>query len=876
MSYDTDLDLDAILSKLDSPEKSSKKKTKIYEILTKLGTNVNVVRTVVKNEYHIVNDRSLDVEYNDSIEQVSSIEGDGHGPDVNIFNDDFDYTEDNTSIKNSQEFESEWSTMINALLNKDGNNKSLKNETCSDDESVPLSNLAKKPFPKNKSVKSEHLLKYNPCQKIFSNNMSLNDHKETTHSIDDKESLHLCLECQKSFETTLQRDQHTENYHSGEIPQSKVTFKCEKCDYTTDDTGGIHRHRRNAHYQQKDLKCPDCKRTFALKRHLLSHINLHQPQGSSKLKTCLKYKIKIIETNDLIIFRNELSLFLCLLCEFTSTGEDETSEHIAADHAKERELKCCSICHLELQSKTAVLAHWNEEHPGIESLDHVPKQEPNTSFLILKCTHCDLTFKNTKILELHTNRCHAEQDPYSCKDCKTSYKTFHLYKSHNQLKHPSQSVEAKKHPRYRCDRCNITYKSKFVLKDHMEKLHPEVELDSSLIPKLEMRCDQCLYVTDQPKNLTRHIEGRHMGISKFTCTKCKGAFADKRAMARHMRTNKEKDSDNFQCQKFIKIYPDASTFLSYNEGHNSFMCLSCNFVSVLKGETMDHIKKNHLQEPKVVCTKCHKFSDLKIRVIEHWNLCDGTGNPALKTEPQASKQSSTCSICKYEPDNKENFQEHIRSIHVSGKELSCNSCEETFARNALLVKHLINNGCQYFVTSDQLICNKYSSVTKKNAEVPQCITEDNGLYSCTSCPYISQAENLAHLHAKLKHRSAPRQNQYLCNLCETPPFKARNQVLEHISAVHGLETKFKDKTKSASIIYCYSCNECDYKTNLKGGFKKHVSRVHKKDRHFTCHECGKSYSEKCSLLYHLTASHGNILVPDKLVGKKTLSQINSE
>ena len=831
--------------------------------MTNLGTNVIFNRRGVKNESYIVNDGSLDEENNDSTEQGSSVENDEYGPDENISNDDFDYTENNISIKNNQQFESEWSSMIDALLSKDQNNKLLKNETC-DDESKPFATLIQKPFVK--SVKSEHLLQCNPCQKIFSDKMSLKAHMERAHSIDDKESLHLCLKCQKSFKTRLLHDQHTKKFHSGEIHQSKVTFK-------SDHTGSIRRHRRTAHSQLKDLKCPDCKRSFSLKRHLSSHINLHKPLGSSKLKTCLKYTIKSIETNDLMNFRNDLSLFLCLLCEFTSTAKDETSEHIAAEHAKERELKCCSICHLELQSKTAVLAHWNDEHPGIETLDNVPKQEPNKSFLILKCSHCDLPFKHTKILELHTSRRHADQDPYSCKECSTSYKTFNMYKAHNKLKHPSHSVEAK--PPKRCDICNIAYKSKFVLKDHMEKLHPWVQLDSSLIPKLEMRCDQCLYVTDRPQYLKSHIEGRHKGISKFTCTKCKGAFADKRAMARHMRTNKVKDSDTFQCQKFIKIYPDASTHLSYNECHNSFMCLSCNFVSVLKGVTMDHIKKNHLQEPKVFCTKCHKFSDVKMKVIEHWNLCDGTGNPALETEPQASKKLSTCSICKYEPDNKKNLQEHIRSIHVNGKELTCNSCEETFARNPLLVKHLINNGCQYFVTSDQLICNKYSCVTKKNAEVPQCITEENGHYSCTYCPYISQAENLAHLHAKLKHRSAPRQNQYTCNLCRKPPFKTRIQVLEHISAVHGLKTEFGDKTKSENNTYLYSCNECDYKTDLKGGLKNHVSRVHNKDKHFTCHECGKSYSEKKSLLYHLAARHGNILGPDKLV-KKTPSRMNSE
>jgi hypothetical protein len=393
------------------------------------------------------------------------------------------------------------------------------------------------------------------------------------------------------------------------------------------------------------------------------------------------------------------------------------------------------------------------------------------------------------------------------------------------------------------------------MKAHMEQRHLDDPLPHYLAKMVKLQCDKCLYKSDQPGNLLRHMKRIHLKIREFECKGCSRDLSDKKRLMQHEKSNTDPNSDIMHCTKYKIVYPDVLDQLCHIEKDNSFACLKCGFEALKKDETIDHITTNHPPEGKIICTKCCQYTASKWKVMKHWSQCDGIGEQVTEIQEKVLISDSKCIICSYEPDTRDSLLKHIASIHGNEKELKCNGCSEQFSQNVVLVKHLKQNGCQTSVTSDQLFCSKFICITTKNFDVSKFLTYKDLLFSCTGCPFVTHSKNLAKMHVKLKHSSLPRKNQYLCKMCSIPPLKTKSQILAHLSDFHEVKTEFKDKTAAVKVLKSY-CKECPYKSDTPNNVLRHVSRVHLKERNFMCEECGKSYTEKKGLNMHITLKHG--------------------
>jgi uncharacterized C2H2 Zn-finger protein len=52
----------------------------------------------------------------------------------------------------------------------------------------------------------------------------------------------------------------------------------------------------------------------------------------------------------------------------------------------------------------------------------------------------------------------------------------------------------------------------------------------------DKQCDKCDYMTNDKRNLTRHMETMHLGLKKAQCDICGKQFSEKKKMKSHVET----------------------------------------------------------------------------------------------------------------------------------------------------------------------------------------------------------------------------------------------------------------------------------------------------------------------------------------------------
>ena len=102
------------------------------------------------------------------------------------------------------------------------------------------------------------------CQKSFSLNFQLADHKESHQELEMK-----CDHCENRFPTKKRLKQHIQSKHKPKVPVVRTT--CIICKKTLFDTATLNRHNRLIHSKERPFPCKSCPLSFALRSMLNTH-----------------------------------------------------------------------------------------------------------------------------------------------------------------------------------------------------------------------------------------------------------------------------------------------------------------------------------------------------------------------------------------------------------------------------------------------------------------------------------------------------------------------------------------------------------------------------------------------------------------------------
>lgn len=200
-------------------------------------------------------------------------------------------------------------------------------------------------------------------------------------------------------------------------------------------------------------------------------------------------------------------------------------------------------------------------------------------------------------------------------------------------------------------------------------------------------------------------------------------------------------------------------------------------------ETPQNGKQFKLEEKK---TFAHFQS--AIRPSTSFHRSDEGNKMSINSKKNMDGKWYICDTCNYLGFSKHNLITHIKSIHSLEKKFSCHICQEKFVTINMLSIHL----------------------RKHSGDKP---------YWCELCDYCCSQENKLKDHIKDKHA---REKKYTCPLCQTK-----------CATNSALDLHFRKHTGEKP----YVCKICDFRSSHISNLKRHVQRMHIKDKKFSCHLC---------------------------------------
>lgn len=440
--------------------------------------------------------------------------------------------------------------------------------------------------------------------------------------------------------------------------------------------------------------------------------------------------------------------------------------------------------------------------------------------------------------------------------CAQCDKTFHFF----SIKCGSSCPTCKSVLTYKCGKCSKVFTHRSSFPKHVKNCGMPKVLEKKFF------CPHCDFGTHVERNLTIHIQARHMPRDQiwFHCTKCLKNFSRQYALTRH--------------SKICCTVPSRSTKPADSK---DLFCAHCAYSTQRKFNLASHIQAKHSSRDSNAykCTKCQKIYSNPSSLYRHVKICYG---------PKENVENLFfCPLCNYKSPSRINFKRHQKNIHSNKlKDLgtnSCNRCKKIYKTQFGLKNHLIT--CESS-SLGYLYCDHCDYKSLRKAHLISHIQSKHfppDPIKCTKCEKSFSTRICLNKHLKLCGLSEDAKNsvrRFTCDYCQHKTYD-KYQILIHIRVNHLPRDPNSYKCKnceksfiSRSGLWQHSKKVCgqmkshhnDYKTTRKEQLGKLKSTI-KLDRHnrnkrvfeyLYCDHCKYKTLEKQFLVYHMQSKHMSV------------------
>ena len=290
-----------------------------------------------------------------------------------------------------------------------------------------------------------------------------------------------------------------------------VRYKCEKCDKTFPRGQGLKLHTLKYHPKNdlRPFKCPNCPKSFVLKREITTHIKQVHVIGEYKCDICEK-----VFTNKHYLYKHKFTHRPMETCPHCHKEYQRLSSHIERKHSSttsDRKVHKCNECDMKYSSRQVLKRHVQVTHLTAKG-----------SF---KCDLCDKIFVKEYLRAHHIKNIHIERPYQHCKECDFRTKYSQTLKQHVQKNHGSSNVKL-----HECDICQTKFSDIGSLNTHIKELHQSQKTE---------HCDVCDKDFKSKARLSSHIykvhEKRCSDRVDVSCDKCFKTFKSKCTLNFHIK-----------------------------------------------------------------------------------------------------------------------------------------------------------------------------------------------------------------------------------------------------------------------------------------------------------------------------------------------------
>uniref|UniRef100_A0A673L534 Zinc finger protein 513 n=1 Tax=Sinocyclocheilus rhinocerous TaxID=307959 RepID=A0A673L534_9TELE len=345
-----------------------------------------------------------------------------------------------------------------------------------------------------------------------------------------------------------------------------------------------------------------------------------------------------------------------------------------------------------------------------------------------------------------------------------------------------------------------------------ESEREEMGPDTTFAPYLS--CRQCGQLLGDPLSDALDLDGLY-------CLQCGAEGGDADRQDRPLEEAHPTDTAQGKVNRG-RSTSDGSSCKTYS-------CKLCSFSSRYSNHLKRHMKTHNGEKP-YQCQQCAYASAQLVNLQRH--VRTHTGEKPYK-----------CEFCTFACNSLGNLKRHQR-MHMQEKDLNCSQCDFRANNSHSLNKHMMNCHPPALLHAEGLAkesdplpellfpftCRVCGAVSPSSPE------KGDKLYSCTSCPFVTQYPN--HLARHMKTHSG--EKPYKCPQCNYASAHFDNLKRHH--RVHTGEKPYK-------------CRVCDYACGNLANLKRH-ERIHSGAKPFQCSVCSYSCNQSMNLKRHMLRHTG--------------------
>ncbi|NXN52782.1 ZN142 protein, partial [Rynchops niger] len=430
-------------------------------------------------------------------------------------------------------------------------------------------------------------------------------------------------------------------------------------------------------YLYKTHMCPECKRCFKKRTHLVEHLHLHFPDPSLQCPNCHKYFTSKSKLKIHMMRETGEKAHRCPLCHYSSVEKNALNRHMASMHEDisnfYSDVYSCPVCEEKFRLSQALKEHLKTH-----------KTEPKR----LSCFQggCGYCAEDRKEFVRHLKDVHG----IKAVECK--------YHACSLLFGTAEAMEAhrKTHYAFHCQQCDFICSNKHVFRKHKKQGHPGSE---------QLQCSFCPYATFNPVEFHDHVGKMHANEKIHKCTECTFATAHKRVLIRHMLLHTgEKPHKCELCDFTCRDVSYLSKHMLTHSNDKNFMCTECGYITKWKHYLNVHMRK-HTGDLRYQCNqcsyRCHRADQLSSHKLRHQGkslICEVCGFACkrkyeLQKHMQAKHSQNyqvpifQCQYCTYQTKYKQALLNHENCKHTKQKEFRCALCSYCTFSNTSLFFH---------------------------------------------------------------------------------------------------------------------------------------------------------------------------------------------